>query len=62
MLCTWAKQIPSCACKLLRYPPRPPWYTLGNVLSVAGSGWRFPHLTPDAQWHAIWRTLANPGE
>jgi hypothetical protein len=20
------------------------------------------YLTPDAQWHTIWRTLANPGE
>jgi hypothetical protein len=20
------------------------------------------YLTPDAPWHTIWRTLANPGE
>lgn len=29
----------------------------GNRVGVARS-----YLTPDAQWHTIWRTLANPGE
>ena len=37
------------------------WFILGNVpgnrVGVARS-----YLTPDAHWHTIWRTLANPGE
>jgi hypothetical protein len=31
--------------------------SLGNRVGVARS-----YLTPDAHWHTIWRTLANPGE
>ncbi|MEV0478041.1 hypothetical protein, partial [Streptomyces prunicolor] len=35
-----------------------PWgVSLGDRVGVARS-----YLTPDAQWHTIWRTLANPGE
>ncbi|GAA3770898.1 hypothetical protein GCM10022403_002810 [Streptomyces coacervatus] len=35
-----------------------PWgMSLGDRVGVAHS-----YLTPDAQWHTIWRTLANPGE
>ncbi|GGS09479.1 hypothetical protein GCM10010269_55730 [Streptomyces humidus] len=43
--------------------PRPalsdtPWgMSLGDRVGVALS-----YLTPVAQWHTIWRTLANPGE
>ncbi|GAA0930158.1 hypothetical protein GCM10009549_53360 [Streptomyces thermoalcalitolerans] len=43
--------------------PRPgrlgaPWgMSLGDRAGVARS-----YLTPDGQWHTIWRTLANPGE
>ncbi|HET6360389.1 hypothetical protein, partial [Streptomyces sp.] len=29
----------------------------GNRVGVAHS-----YPTPDARWHTIWRTLANPGE
>jgi len=29
----------------------------GDQVGVARS-----YLTPDAHWHTIWRTLANPGE
>ncbi|GCB52799.1 hypothetical protein SNL152K_10156 [Streptomyces sp. NL15-2K] len=45
----------------MRYPARPlgaPWgMSLGDRVGVARS-----YLTPDAQWHTIWRALANPGE
>ena len=62
MLCTWEKQIPSCACDVSALPdparPGAPWgMSLGDRVGVALS-----YLTPDAQWHTIWRTLANPGE
>ncbi|GAA3483348.1 hypothetical protein GCM10018966_078800 [Streptomyces yanii] len=61
MLCTWARQIPSCADKL-RAPPRPaavrhPGEYLGLPDGVALS-----YLTPDRGLRTIWRTLANPGE
>ncbi|GLW50275.1 hypothetical protein Stsp02_59360 [Streptomyces sp. NBRC 14336] len=26
------------------------------------AGMALSYLTPDGQWHTIWRTLANPGE
>lgn len=35
---------------------RPPCQD-GDRVGVARS-----YLTPDVQWHTIWRTLANPGE
>ncbi|GAA2368532.1 hypothetical protein GCM10010378_04710 [Streptomyces viridochromogenes] len=41
-------------------PGRPdtPWGVApGDRVGVAHS-----YLTPGAQWHTIWRTLANPGE
>ena len=56
------EQIPSCACDVSALP-RPaltgtPWgMSLGDRVGVAHS-----YLTPVAQWHTIWRTLANPGE
>jgi len=49
-------------CRATR-PGRPgaPWGMhpsyVGDRVGVARS-----YLTPDAQWHTIWRTLANPGE
>ncbi|MFQ6147627.1 hypothetical protein ACWEGQ_33730 [Streptomyces seoulensis] len=50
-------------CLLLTRAARPgrpgaPWgMSLGDRVGVARS-----YLTPVAQWHTIWRTLANPGE
>jgi hypothetical protein len=50
-----------CLSKQARSRPGPagaPWGVfLGDRVGVALS-----YLTPDAQWHTIWRTLANPGE
>ncbi|GGS60795.1 hypothetical protein GCM10010206_23390 [Streptomyces cinerochromogenes] len=45
-----ARQMPSCAVTRPRVEG-------GDRVGVARS-----YLTPDAQWHTIWRTLANPGE
>jgi len=38
----------------LVHPGECPW---DNRVGVARS-----YMTPVAQWHTIWRTLANPGE
>ncbi|GGW81227.1 hypothetical protein GCM10010320_73960 [Streptomyces caelestis] len=62
MLRTWAKQIPSCACDDSAPPgpgsrEHPGECPCGDRVGVARS-----YLTPDDQWHTIWRTLANPGE
>ncbi|GGY33810.1 hypothetical protein GCM10010384_46270 [Streptomyces djakartensis] len=62
MLRTWARQIPSCACDDSAPPGpdargHPGECPCGDRVGVALS-----YLTPDDQWHTIWRTLANPGE
>ncbi|GAA3587033.1 hypothetical protein GCM10022295_80710 [Streptomyces osmaniensis] len=65
MLRTWEKQIPSCAFDVLRYPARSPGCTLGSAARCSKGdrvGVARSYLTPVAQWHTIWRTLANPGE
>jgi len=49
----------------MRYPARRLGCTLGNASLVQEGdrvGVALSYLTPDAQWHTIWRTLANPGE
>ncbi|GAA2449089.1 hypothetical protein GCM10010421_46680 [Streptomyces glaucus] len=38
-------------------PAHPGECPCGDRVGVARS-----YLTPDAPWHTIWRTLANPGE
>ncbi|CAD5914625.1 protein of unknown function [Streptomyces sp. KY75] len=61
MLCTWARQIPSCADKL-RAPTRPTAVRHpGEYLGLPG-GVALSYLTPGHGWQTIWRTLANPGE
>lgn len=47
------------------HPARPPGCTLGNAPVITTGdrvGVARSYLTPDAQWHTIWRTLANRGE
>lgn len=54
-----------CLSKQARYPARSHGRILGNVPVVPHGnrvGVALSYLTPDAQWHTIWRTLANPGE
>ncbi|GGP43876.1 hypothetical protein GCM10010278_20610 [Streptomyces melanogenes] len=62
MLCTWARQIPSCADELLANPAPvaliPPW----GMGSACRGGVAPSYLTPDRGWHTMWRTLANRGE
>ncbi|GGP45504.1 hypothetical protein GCM10010221_69830 [Streptomyces parvus] len=61
MLCTWARQIPSCADKV-RAPTRPTAVRHpGEYLGLPG-GVAHSYLTTGHGWQTIWRTLANPGE
>jgi hypothetical protein len=66
MLRTWERQIPSCACEVKALPDPAARVHPGECTSRTQEGDRVgvarSYLTPDAQWHTIWRTLANPGE
>ncbi|WP_328429840.1 hypothetical protein [Streptomyces sp. NBC_00443] len=60
------EQIPSCACDDNALPDPAARVHPGECTSHIPKGDRVgvarSYLTPDAQWHTIWRTLANPGE
>ncbi|GGR46414.1 hypothetical protein GCM10010251_74410 [Streptomyces aurantiogriseus] len=61
MLRTWADRslrVPARQSAARPGLPGAPWgMSLGDRGGVARS-----YLTPDAQWHTIWRGMANPGE